>query len=143
MVGVADMIDGMKMLTLSLAMIIIALVTILMERSFITKEQSEIAVMKAIGFKTATVVGWHTMRFMVIGIVSTIAAVILSTPVTSLSITPVFRMMGAAFGIEYDIKPLEVYVIYPAVVLAVTILSSMLTSLYTRRIAASQASSIE
>ncbi|MGN0624252.1 MAG: ABC transporter permease [Oscillospiraceae bacterium] len=143
MVGVADMIDGMKMLTLSLVMIIIALVTILMERSFITKEQSEIAVMKAIGFKTATVVSWHTMRFMVIGIVSTIAAVILSTPVTSLSITPVFRMMGAAFGIEYDIKPLEVYVIYPAVVLAVTILSSMLTSLYTRRIAASQASSIE
>lgn len=143
MVGVADVIDGVKMLTLSVVIIIIALVTILMERSFITKEQSEIAVMKAIGFKTSSVVCWHTMRFTIIGMISTAAAIVLSTPVTTLSITPVFKMMGAAFGIEYEINPIEVFAIYPAVVLAVTILSSMLTSLYTRTITASQASSIE
>lgn len=142
-IGVSEMVDGVKMLTLSVVIIIIALVTILMERSFITKEQSEIAVMKAIGFKTGSVVCWHTMRFIIIGIVSALAAAAFSTPVTSLTITPVFRMMGASFGVDYKIDPIEIFVVYPAVVLAVTIVSSMLTSLYTRTISASQASSIE
>ncbi len=143
MVGVADVLDGVKMLTLSVVIIIIALVTVLMERSFITREQSEIAVIKAIGFKTGFVVGWHTIRFIIIGIVSALIAAAVSTPVTSLSVTPIFKIMGASFGISYKISPLEVFLIYPAIVLSVTILCSMLTSLYTRTITASQASSIE
>jgi len=143
MVGVADLVDGVKILTLSVAIIIIALVTVLMERSFITREQSEIAVIKAIGFKTGFVVSWHTIRFIIIGVVSALIAAAVSTPVTSLSVTPIFKMMGASFGISYKISPLEVFVIYPVIVLSATVLCSMLTSLYTRVITASQASSIE
>lgn len=139
----ADMLDGVKMLTLSVVVIIIALVTVLMERSFITKEQSEIAVLKAIGFKTGFCVSWHTIRFAITGIISTVIAAVISTPVTSLAITPIFRMLGASFGISYEIKPLEIFVFYPAVVFAVTLFCAMFTSLYTRTITASQASSIE
>lgn len=143
MTGTADVLDGVKMLTLTIVIIIIALVTILMERSFITKEQSEIAVIKAIGFKTGFCVSWHTMRFIITGIISTLIAAVISTPVTKLAVTPIFGVMGASFGISYEIKPLEVFVIYPAIVLAVTIFCAMLTALYTRTITAAQASSIE
>lgn len=143
MTGVAGAIDAVKMLTLMLVIIIIALVTVLMERSFITKEQGEIATLKAIGFKTSSIVAWHSLRFAIIGVTSSIIAIILSTPITKLSITPVFKMMGAAFGVEYEIKPLEVFVIYPIILLAVTIISSVLTSLYTETVTASQAASIE
>lgn len=141
--GVAGAIDAVKYLTLALVTIIIALVTILMERSFIAKEQGEIATLKAIGFKTSSIVAWHSMRFIIIGFISSIIAVILSTPVTKLSITPVFKMMGAAFGVEYEINPVEVFVIYPLILLFVTIFSSVLTSLYTRKIKASHAAAIE
>lgn len=141
--GTADVLDGVKKLTLGVVIVITALVTVLMERSFITKEQNEIAVIKAIGFKTGFCVNWHIMRFIITGIISTVIAAAISTPVTSLAITPVFEMMGASFGINYEIKPLEVFVIYPVIVLAATIVCAMLTSLYTRKIAASQVSSIE
>ncbi len=143
MVGVADMIDGVKILTLGVVIIIIALVTILMERSFIAKEQGEIATMKAIGFGTGSIIGWHTLRFVIVGIVSSFIAVLLAIPVTKLTITPIFRMMGAFFGVPYKINPLEVFLFYPAIVLAVTLSCALLTALYTRTITATQASGIE
>lgn len=52
-------------------------------------------------------------------------------------------MMGANYGVTYRIIPLEVYVIFPLIVLAVTILSAFFTALCTRTIAAAEASSIE
>lgn len=52
MIGnVADQLDGMKVLILIIILGINALVAVLMVKSFITKEKSEIALLKAIGFK--------------------------------------------------------------------------------------------
>ncbi|MBO5237321.1 MAG: ABC transporter permease [Lachnospiraceae bacterium] len=143
LIGVADTIDGVRILVLSIVLVIIALVTVLMERSFITKERGEIAILKAMGFKNRTIIKWHTIRLGIVSVISTIISLVLSYPLTDLAITPVFKMMGAAFGIKYRIVPLEVYVIYPLIVLAITIISAGLTALYTRAIVASEASSIE
>ena len=143
MVGVAGVLDSVKMLVLALVMIIIMLVTVLMERSFIAKERGEIALLKAMGFRTNAIVKWHTMRFVVISLVTTLISLVLSKPLTSISVGPVFEMMGAGYGVEYKIVPLEVYVIYPIIVFMVTVLSGVFTSLYTRKITASEASSIE
>lgn len=143
MTGVADAIEAVKLLTIVLVIIIISLVTILMERSFITKEQGEIATLKAIGFKPSSIVGWHSLRFVLIGIASAIIAIIISTPVTKLSITPIFKMMGAAYGVNYEINHLEVIVIYPLILLVATIISAVLTSLYTKTIKSSELTSIE
>ncbi|MBQ8883759.1 MAG: FtsX-like permease family protein, partial [Oscillospiraceae bacterium] len=143
MTGVAGAIDAVKYLTLGLVIVIIALVTVLMERSFIAKEQGEIATLKAIGFNTPSIVKWHSLRFVIIGVVSSLVAILLSTPATNLAIDPVFKMMGAYFGVEYKINPLEVFVIYPVILLVATIISSVLTSLYTKTIKPSQATTIE
>ena len=128
---------------LVLSMIIIAMVTLLMERSFIAKERGEIAMLKAMGFRTSAIMGWHSLRFMIIGILSVIIGAAASPVLTKLSLDPIFKMLAATFGIPYEVKPLEVFVIYPAVILAVTIICALLTSLYTKTITAAQASGIE
>ncbi len=142
-IGVADMIESVKILTLSVVMVIIALVTILMERSFITKEKNEIALLKAVGFGIGSVIKWHTARFCIVGIISTVIALILTMPLTELMVTPIFEMMGAFYGVEYEINSLEVFVIYPLIVLAITIISALFTSLYTKTIKTSETSDIE
>lgn len=143
MTAVAGTLSSVRILTISLMIIIIALVTVLIERSFITKEKGEIAILKAMGFTNSSVVKWHTLRFIITGIASVIVSIALTIPLTELTITPIFNMMGATYGISYEIKPLEVFVIYPLAVLAVTVISAFFTSLYTGKIKASEASSIE
>jgi putative ABC transport system permease protein len=58
-------------------------------------------------------------------------------------IDPIFAMMGANFGIEFDIRPMEVYVIYPALVLTVTTVSAFLTARNTRSIHARECSGVD
>ncbi len=143
LIGVADMVESTKYLTLGVTLIIIALITILMERSFISGERNEIAILKAVGFKTGDIVRWHTCRFIIIGIISTIIALVLVIPLTSLTIGPVFSMMGASYGVSFRYVPLELFVIYPAIVLAITVICSLITSLYSGKITASAASGNE
>ncbi len=142
-IGVAEIIDSVKYLVLAISAIIIILVTVLMERSFIAKERGEIAILKAIGFKGGAVMKWHTIRFGIIAIISAIIGVALNVPLTKLAIDPVFNMMGANYGVQYRINPVEVFLIYPVIVLLITIISAFLTSIYTKSIKASEASSIE
>lgn len=141
--GVAETISAMRTMMLVLSMIIIAMVTLLMERSFIAKEWGEIAMLKAMGFRTGAIMGWHSLRFVIIGILSVSIGAAASPALTKLCLDPIFKMLGARFGVPFEVKPLEVFVIYPAVILAVTIISALLTSLYTKTITAAQASGIE
>ena len=143
MVGVAETIDSVKRLVLTVALVIVALVTVLMEHSFITKERSEIAVLKALGFRNGTVVFWHTLRFGIVAMLATVLALALQLPLTEFSVGPIFSMMGADFGIEYEIVPLQTFVIYPALVLATTMVSALLTAQYTRTIQTNECSNID
>lgn len=142
-IGVSGILDNVRELILLVAMIIILLVTVLMERSFIARERGEIAILKAMGFGTGTIVAWHTLRFALVSVISTVIALLLMLPATKLSIDPIFKMMGADYGIEYEIVPMEVYLVYPLIVLAVTVVGAFFTALYTRTISASESSGIE
>lgn len=142
-VGVADTIDGVRTLVLTVALIIIALVTVLTEHSFITRERSEIAVLKALGFRNGSIVTWHALRFGIVAMLATVVALALQLPLTKLAVGPIFSMMGADFGIQYKIVPMQVFVVYPAVVLATTTVSAWLTAQYTRTIQTSECSNID
>lgn len=76
-------------------------------------------------------------------LITLIIAALLCVPLTKLCIDPIFGMMGAVYGVEYQIKPLELFVLYPLVMLCITVLGAFCTSLYTRKITASQTSNIE
>lgn len=141
--GVAGILDHVKLLVLFLVMLVIMLITVLTERSFVTRERGEIAILKAVGFKNGAVISWHTCRFGIVGLIAAAIALIFTKPLTALSIGPVFQIMGANYGVTYRIVPLEVYVSFPLILLAVTVLSAFFTALCTRTITASEASSIE
>lgn len=143
MSGVAETLDSIRLLVLAVVLIIIVLVTVLMEQSFITKERSEIAILKAVGIRNSTILVWHTLRFGIVAIFAAILSLLTLLPMTKLVIGPIFAMMGADFGVEFDIRPLEVYVIYPALVLTVTMVSAFLTALSTRSIHARECSGVD
>ncbi len=139
---VAGKLEDMKLLILGIILSINALVAILMVKSFIAKEKSEIALLKAIGFQNHSLVSVQTMRIGITLLISVIAGAVLSSPLSTALITPIFHMMGA-YRIDYEIRPLEVYAIYPLIVLTVTALAASLSAQGLRRIASFEISDNE
>lgn len=143
LVGVAGTLDAVKSLVVVLTIVLAALITVLMERSFIAKEQGEIALMKAVGTRNGKIYAYHTLRFLFVGIIVVIIGEILAMPLTHLCIDPIFKMMGMELAVDYVINPVEMYLIFPIVILVTTTVSAFLTSLYTRKIKSSDTANIE
>ena len=141
--GVGGAIDAVKKLSAVLTVILAALITVLIERSFIAKEQSEIALMKALGMRNSKIYGQHTLRFLISAAAAVLIVELLGLPLTKLCFDPVFGSMGLEMGVEYVQNPAEIYAVFPAIVLAATVVSAFLTSLYTRKIKSSDTASIE
>lgn len=141
--GASDTMRTVEYMLLIITVIITALVTVLMERTFITKEKSEIALMKAVGFGNGKIIAQHTLRFCFVIITAAALSAILCLPLTQLCIDPVFHLLGPSYSIEYQINPVEVFVACPLIVLGVTVISAFFTSLYTRTVTASHTSNIE
>lgn len=142
-VGVAETLNTIKQMVTILSVILTALITVLMERSFIAKEQGEIALMKAVGMRNGSIYAYHTLRFAIVGMVAVIVAVLLAVPFLHIFIDPVFKMMGMEIGVEYVFDIFEMYLLFPLVILLTTTVSAFLTSLYTRKIKSSDTANIE
>lgn len=143
MTGFADTLDAVKSMIAILTIVLSALITVLIERSFIAKEQGEIALMKAIGTRNGKIYAYHSLRFLFVGIIAVIIGEIFAMPLTHLCIDPIFKMMGMELAVDYVIDPVEMYIIFPVIILATTTVSAFLTSLYTRKIKPSDTASIE
>ena len=143
MLGVADTLASVKFLIVILAIILAALITMLMERSFIAKEQGEIALMKAVGTRNGKIYVYHALRFLFVGIIAVFIGEMFAMPLTHLCIDPIFKMMGMELAVDYVINPVEMYLIFPIVILATTTVSAFLTSIYTRKIKSSDTANIE
>ncbi len=141
--GVGDAIDAVKKMSAALTAILVALITVLMERSFIAKEQAEIALMKAIGVRNAKIYEQHTLRFFISAAAAVLLAELFGMPFTKLCFDPIFGSMGLEMGVEYVQTPMEIYAVFPFIVLTATAISAFLTSLYTRKIKSSDTASIE
>ena len=142
-VSVADSITAIKGLMTGLTIILVALVTVLLERSFIAKETREIALMKAMGLKNGKIYGYHVGRFAIVGVVAILFAQLLLKPFLRLCIDPIFKMMGMEVAVDYAINPIEVYVVLPLVVLGTTMITAFLTVLYTKKIKAADVAGLE
>ena len=141
--GAADIISAVKNMVLIISLVIVVLVAVLMERSFISSEKAEIALMKAIGFSNKSIIWHHTLRFGFVAFAASMLAAILCLPLTKLTIDPVMGIMGAVSGVGYEIVPFEIFLLYPAILVAVTILAAFFTAIYTNTIKSSDASNIE
>lgn len=132
-IGVADTMDAVGKLLLVITCIVVVLVTVLMERSFISDETGQIALLKAIGFKESFIMKWQVYRFMLVAVISELLAVALTVPITRLWANPIFGMMGTS-DVHYYFNPLTLLLIYPGVILVITLLAIWLTARYARKI---------
>lgn len=140
---VTDTVDTVKQMVAVLTIILAALITVLMECSFIVKEQGEIALMKAIGTRNGKIYAYHTLRFVFVGGITVIVAELFALPLTHLFIDPIFKMMGMELAVDYVINPLEMFLVFPLAILVATTTSAFLTSLYTVKIKALDTANIE
>ena len=140
--AVADTMESVQFLLLGITLVVVILITILMERSFIADEKSQIAILKAIGFKDSAIIKWHVCRFGLVGFMAVVLAAIVSIPMTELCISPIFGIMGAV-DVEYNIDPLQIFLLYPGIVLGMTVLVAWITAHYTKTITSSDTANIE
>ncbi|HPE28617.1 MAG TPA: hypothetical protein PLM10_07160 [Saccharofermentans sp.] len=75
--------------------------------------------------------------------ISVIVALALFYPVTIVSITPIFKMMGAFYGVNYVVRPLQTFVIYPLIMVAVTSAAAWGAALFTKTITPANATENE
>ena len=140
--GVGGIMDGVTGLLLPIIILIDILVAVLLEKSFLTKERGEIAMLKAIGFKNRSIILWQTLRIAIVMIAAVLLSVALADPIGKLSTGGIFRMMGAK-NIIFDSNVLKTYIIVPAIVLAATVFSVFITALGIRKVNSNEINSVE
>ena len=135
--------NSVKQMMMLMTVIVTALIVILMERSFISKEKSEIALMKAVGFQNGSVIGQHTLRFAITAVIAVILASVIVLPMSKWLITFIFAQIGSvsSTGIAFD--AVEIFAVCPAILIGVAVIGTLLTALYTKTIKASDTASIE
>lgn len=117
--GVIEQIDSLKNFIVLIVVCINALITLLMVKTFITKEKGEIAMLKSIGFRNSAIKLWQVSRISMILVIAIILGVVLSKVLGPLTIGQIFAYMGV-HHVELKVIPLEVYVLYPLILLIVT-----------------------
>ena len=136
-----DAFKATEILFMGITVIVIILVTVMMERSFISKETKQIAILKAMGFRDNEVIKWQVMRFGVLAVIAVVLAMVISIPVTDTAGGAIFRMMGATrIPWVHNFRSL---VRYPLIIVAVTVAISWITALYTGTVKARDTASIE
>ena len=140
--GVGGMMDGVTGLLLPIIILIDILVAVLMEKSFLTKERGEIAMLKAIGFKNRSIIFWQTLRIAIIMIAAVLLSVALADPIGKLATGGIFQMMGAK-NIIFDTDVIKTCIIYPAIVFAATVCSVFLTALGIRKVNSNEINTVE
>lgn len=143
MIGdVAGQLGSMKTLILAIVLSINTLVAVLMVKSFIAREKRELALLKAIGFTNHLIVSIQVLRIGIVLFVSVFVGALISSPVSALTITPIFHMMGA-YSIEFEIRAVEVYAVFPLIMLAATAFGAFVSAQGLRKISSSEISGIE
>ena len=143
MTGISDTLTAIKKLMMILTVIVTAMIAVLMERSFISKEKSEIALMKAVGISNGSIISQHTLRFVIVSVFACILALAALMPLSNFMMNKICLLIGDVSGIKCAMDPVEVFAVSPAIVIGVALIGTMLTAMYTKTIHASDTASIE
>ncbi len=124
--GTVEVVNGMKNLIVAVMLGIIFLITSLVVRLLISRETSEIALLKSIGFRNAALRRWQILRIAIILILSIVLGTMIAGPVGGAVINAIFGSLGVS-RVTQVINPMEVYLIYPAILLLSTVLAVMVS----------------
>lgn len=141
--GMYDTLLASKRLMMILTVIVTALIVILIERSFISKEKSEIALMKAMGISNGRIIGQHTLRFVIVAVIACIISSAVILPLSSMLLNMIFSLIGDVSGVPAAFDAADIFLVCPMTLIGAAVIFSFLTALYTRKIKASDTASIE
>lgn len=130
---IAGMVRDVSNVIISVILLVNIFVVILMMKTFLIRENSDIALMKAIGMKERTLILWQAGRIGMILILAVIIAALISKPMAQIMVIPVFEMMGAS-RIDLVIKPFEIYFLCPLLLFTVTFITGILMALGIRKV---------
>lgn len=137
-----NIIEQLKNLAVFIVLLVCILTVVLMERSFISKEKSEIALLKALGFQNKSLMLWHSLRIGSLVVTAAIFNLFFSSVLTKICIDPIFKMLGVS-QIVYEENLIENFIIYPMILIVFTFGADWLTCLFMKQIKASDSSNIE
>jgi len=141
-IHVSSYLDDTIWIILLVVIFINILVAVLIEKSFLTRERGEIAMLKAIGFNNLNIILWQELRILIVMIMATVISMLFNNPICQVSAGAIFRMMGAK-KIIFDPSIIDSYVIYPAIIIVTTLFGVFLTTLSVRKISSNEINSIE
>lgn len=137
-----DMIGELKTLILVLVMLINCLITILLIRTFVTRERGEISLMKNMGFTNRSLKLWQVMRISIVLLVSVGLAILLSNPLNPVMTRFTFGIMGAP-KMPLNIVAFEVYFFYPLILFLGTCAAAILGAAAVNKISFKEINNVE
>ncbi|MFD2413843.1 ABC transporter permease [Paenibacillus rhizoplanae] len=120
--GFMGQLQSINALLTAIICLITFFITSLFVRLMIAKEVYGIAVMKSIGFTNAAIRLWQVLRILIIMAVSLVLGVIAANTLGGRLLGLIFRIFGLT-SLEMNILPLQVYLWYPLLILAVVMLA--------------------
>ncbi len=131
--NISDTLDRVTVGILFLVVCINFLITTMVCKLIVTKETPDIAVLKSTGFMNRSIRAWQIKRMTILLLIAilmgTVFANLLGGPVGNY----IFNTFGA-FNITLVVKPLQIYIIYPGIILIVTLVATYLGTLDIRKI---------
>lgn len=124
--GIQEILSSLLLPMTAMLCGVIMLITLLMEKLFMTREKGEIAMMKSIGFRHSSIRYWQIIRMALVVIVSMIISIPLSLVTNHILLRPIFAIMGAELTIQ--VNPLRAYLIYPGILLVGIIIATTLAT---------------
>ena len=118
------MFESMKIWLVFLMAGINILITSLMMKMFMLREKGQIAILRSVGFRNWSIRCWQALRIGLIMLVSVIVAIPISRIIDVTILKSLFGIMGASVNIQ--VKPLEVYVLYPGIILIFIFAAAMI-----------------
>jgi putative ABC transport system permease protein len=119
---IAKQLKAVEKLILILVLSINFLITTLLLRMLLSKEIPEIAILKSLGFHTATVKLWQVYRLGIILVTSILLGAVFANMTGNVISSGIFRIMGVT-RLQLAVEPLKVYVVYPFVLFTITIIA--------------------
>ena len=119
--------DNMKYIIVAVIFLVNMLISVLMTRIFIMGEKSQIAMLRSIGYSNHRVQLWQAIRIGMVIVVAVLCGIGLSPLTNTFCLKPIFAFMGAT-NMKLTVNAIEVYVIYPVLLLLVNLLAAYISS---------------
>ncbi len=119
-----DSVDDMIHLLMAIVAGVVFMITCLLLKMLLTKEVPEVAILKSLGFKNASIRLWQLSRILIILLLSIALGTVISNTVGNALVGLVFKFAGAE-KVLIMTKPLQVYIGIPIFLLSVTTLAAV------------------